>query len=115
LFLGRTGFGIAFRIEQYDFDSRKALPNGVAQLLGVQVRQTAIEKEHLPETALQMDQSFGSPTNLFETAGGGMQTFEDALAYHVAGAGHQDVVSIVVRDRETRHTIDLKRILLERD
>jgi hypothetical protein len=62
-----------------------------------------------------MHQRFGSSTGLFETADGGTQTFEDALAHHIARTGHQDVVSIVVRDRETRHTVDLKRMRLERD
>jgi len=36
---------------------------------------------------------------------GGIGGVEDALAHQVAGTGHQDVVSIVVRDRETRHAL----------
>jgi len=53
-------------IEQHDFDSRISLPHGVAQFLGVKVGQVAIENEHLPTPALQMDQSFGSAAGLLE-------------------------------------------------
>ena len=35
--LGRSGFTIAFRIEQYDFNSGKTLPDGLAEFLGVEV------------------------------------------------------------------------------
>ena len=68
-------------IEQHDFDSGEALAHGVAQFLGVEVGQAAVEKEHLPEAALQMDQGFGSSRGLFEAAGGRTQTFEHALAH----------------------------------
>jgi len=83
--------------------------------LGVEVGEAAIEKEHLPEAGLQMDQGFGSSGGLFEAADRRTQTFEDVLAHHCAGTGHQNVVSIVVRDWESRHTVNLKRMRLERD
>jgi len=91
----------------------------VAQFLGVKVGQVAIENEHLPTPALQMDQSFGSAAGLLEAPDRGTQTFEDAPAHDGTGAGHQDVLSIarsiVGWDRETRHTADLKWLRLERD
>jgi hypothetical protein len=62
-----------------------------------------------------MHQRFGSSGSLFEMANRGTQTFEQALPHYVAGTGHQDVIGIVVRDRESRHTVDLKRMRLERD
>ena len=44
------------------------------------------------------------------------QTFENPLAHHSTGTGHQDVVSkMVVRHRKSRHTADLKSQRLERD
>jgi hypothetical protein len=42
----------------------------VAQFLGVKVGQVAIENEHLPTPALQMDQSFGSAAGLLEAPDG---------------------------------------------
>ena len=102
-------------IEQHHFDSRIALPHGLAQFLGVEVGQPAIEKKHLPEATFQVDQRFGPSCGLFETASRGTQTFEDALTHYRAGTGHQNVISIVVWAREGRHTVDLKRIRLEGD
>jgi len=66
----RAWFSIAVRVEQHNFDSRKPLPHDLAQFLGIEVGQAAIEKDYLPETALQMDQGFGSSAGLFEVAGG---------------------------------------------
>ena len=114
LFRG-DGRGIAFRIEQHDFDSRKAPLDGLAQFLGIKVGQAAIEKEYLPRAALQLHEGFGASAGLCHAADWRTQTFENALAHHVAGAGHQDAVGIVGRNRVTRHTFDLKPTRLETD
>jgi hypothetical protein len=64
--------------------------DSVAEFLGVEVGQAAIEKEHLPKAALQMDQGLGSSGGLLKTAGGRTQTFEHALTHYRTGTGHQE-------------------------
>src|SRR5208337_2985705 len=91
-------------VEQHNLDSRKTLADSLAQLLGVEVGQAAIEKQHLPEAALQVDHGFRPSAGLLEAAGRGTQTFENTLAHRWTGASHQDAVSIVGRHRVTGHS-----------
>jgi hypothetical protein len=79
--------------------SREALPDGLAQFLGIKIGQTAVEKQHLPEPFLQMNEGFRSSASLLDATGRRAQRFENALTYDSAGAGYQDLAGIVRRDR----------------
>jgi hypothetical protein len=60
--------GIEVMVEHHDFDPGKALANGLAEFLGVEVGEAAVEKEYLPGSALQPDESLGTAHSLLAAA-----------------------------------------------
>ncbi|MGB9234491.1 MAG: hypothetical protein WCC04_08755 [Terriglobales bacterium] len=55
---------LIFTVEQYDLNGRIALAYRLAEFLGIEVRQTPVKKERLPESLLQVNQCFGASARL---------------------------------------------------
>ena len=65
--------------------------HGLRQLFRIKVRQTPIEKKHLPRPLLQMNQRLGPAAGLFNPPRPRKQAIENTLANNNVGTGHKNV------------------------
>lgn len=79
----------AVGIQQNYLNSRKARADNLHQLLGVEVRQAAIQEEYLPVPVLQFDQSFGAAPGLVHGTPSIIQALENLFPQKRAGTGDE--------------------------
>src|ERR1035441_9724152 len=94
---GDAGGYVVLSVQQYDFDRRVALTHGLAEFFRIEIGEATVEKQHLPASFFQVNQSLGASARLFNAACAGKQAFKNSLANRTTGAGHQDMVGIVGR------------------
>jgi hypothetical protein len=90
-------------------DAEKTLAHRLTELFRVEIEQPPVEKQFLPETLFQMEQSFGPAGGLFDAPCPGIKTIENSLSNHAAGTGDQHVVTKIGRHWKSRHVYDSSR------
>jgi hypothetical protein len=93
-------------IDQYNFNRGIALADGLAEFLGIEIREMAIEKKHLPESFFQMNESLGATAGLLHASCSRDQTLQHALAHGGAGTGYKDMVRLIGQNRKSCHADD---------